>query len=169
MSTDRNRDWSNCAFWRRVACPSKLVNSFFQCISWFISPPTFIAEAVWTHAHWHALQSSKEFHQSSLWSSQPFSASEISLPTSAYSLQTSYFTSQMSDAGSLVLFTFASPAAPTSDWALGSAVAWLTCFLPHLLPNDCWTTTFPEFRTSSTLWLAARDAAAAAVCLVTSF
>lgn len=40
-------------------------------------------------------------------------------------------------AGSLVLLTFASPAAPTPDGAPSPAVAWLTHFLPHLLPNDC--------------------------------
>lgn len=40
-------------------------------------------------------------------------------------------------AGSLVLLTFASPAAPTPDGAPSPAVAWLTHFLPHLLPNEC--------------------------------
>lgn len=39
----------------------------------------------------------------------------------------------------MVLLTFASPAAPTPDGAPSPAVAWLTHFLPHLLPNDCWT------------------------------
>lgn len=43
------------------------------------------------------------------------------------------------NAGSLVLLPFASPATPTPDCALSPAVAWLTHFLLHLLPNACWT------------------------------
>lgn len=47
------------------------------------------------------------------------------------------------NAGSLAELTFASPAAPTPDCAPSPAVAWLSHFLPHLLPNGC-CTPFPN-------------------------
>lgn len=82
-----------------------------------------------THTHCCA----KDFHRSS-----SSSARKISL----LAANIIFYLADV-NAGSLVVLTFASPAAPTPDCSPSTAVAWLTHFLPHLLPNDC-CTPFPN-------------------------
>lgn len=82
-----------------------------------------------THTHCCA----KDFHRSS-----SSSARKISL----LAANIIFYLADV-NAGSLVVLTFASPAAPTPDCSPSPAVVWLTHFLPHLLPNDC-CTPFPN-------------------------
>lgn len=124
-------------------------------VSWFVFP-VFWRSSMDTHSLLGQRPSQEQFMQ------QPASsASEISLLIA----NVIFYLADVS-AGSLVLLTFASPAAPTPDCAPSPAVAWLTHFLPHLLPNDCWTP-FPNSGSAPPLWLAAQFAAVAA-CLVIS-
>lgn len=98
------------------------------CVSWFIFP-----------VHWrssvdtHTLTAVPKAFTGAVYATAASSAREISLLVA----NIIFYLADV-HAGSLVLLTFASPAAPTPDGAPSPAVAWLTHFLPHLLPNDCW-------------------------------
>lgn len=87
----------------------------------------FTEEAVWTLTRCCA----KDLHRA-VHATAASSAREISLLVA----NIIFYLADV-NAGSLVLLPFASPAAPTPDCAPSPAVAWLTHFLLHLLPNDC--------------------------------
>lgn len=98
------------------------------CVSWFICP-----------GYWRSSMDTRSLlcqrlSQEQFMPQPASSAREISLLVA----NMVFYLSDV-NAGSLVLLTFASPVACTPDCAPSSAVPWLTHFLPHLLPNDCWT------------------------------
>lgn len=136
MSTDRNRARAIVLF-EGVACPSKLASPFFWYVSWLIFP-LFLEKqgtCTLTNVRFGILENFRRviYEIISLCCRWAFPSCCLLVANS------SCFTLRMLAAGSPVLLTSPSPAAPPSNWASGSAAAWPTRFLPHLLPSGCWT------------------------------